>query len=86
MIGALPAVKASNAEVRPDDAKVRTLLAGVVAAHSGISVDDFKTQADSFLRTTQHPTLGRGDLECAYAPMIELLRYLEANGFSNFIA
>ena len=25
-------------------------------------------------------------LECAYAPMVELLRYLEANGFSNYIA
>jgi phosphoserine phosphatase len=68
-----------------DDSKVRTLLAGVVTAHSGISVDDFETQADLFLRTAQHPTLGRGYLECAYAPMIELLRYLEANGFSNFI-
>jgi phosphoserine phosphatase len=68
-----------------NDAKVRTLLAGVVTAHSGISVDAFETQADLFLRTAQHPTLGRRYLECAYAPMIELLRYLETNGFSNFI-
>ena len=45
-----------------------------------------RPQADSFLRTVQHPTLGRGYLECAYAPMIELLGYLEANGFSNYIA
>jgi hypothetical protein len=43
-----------------DDTNVRTLLAGVLAAHSGISVDDFEAQADSFLRTVQHPTLGRG--------------------------
>ena len=69
-----------------DDTNVRTLLAGVLAAHSGISVDDFEAQADSFLRSGQHPTLGRGYLECAYAPMIELLGYLEANGFSNYIA
>jgi phosphoserine phosphatase len=69
-----------------DDTNVRTVLAGVLAAHSGISVDEFEAQADSFLRTTQHPTLGRGYLECAYAPMVELLRYLEANGFSNYIA
>ena len=40
----------------------------------------------TFLRTTQHPTLGRGYLECAYAPMVELLGYLEANGFTNYIA
>ena len=69
-----------------DDTTVRMLLAGVLAAHSEISVDDFEAQAASFLRTVQHPTLGRGYLECAYAPMVELLSYLEANGFSNYIA
>ena len=69
-----------------DDTNVRTLLGGVLAAHGEMSVDDFEAQADSFLRTVQHPTLGRGYLECAYAPMIELLGYLEANAFSNYIA
>lgn len=69
-----------------DDSNVRILLGGVLAAHSGISVGEFETAADSFLRTTRHPTLGRGYLQCAYAPMIELLDYLEANGFSNYIA
>ena len=69
-----------------DDTNVRTLLEGVLAAHGGISVDEFEEQADSFLRTAKHPTLDRGYLECAYAPMVELLRYLDANGFSNYIA
>ena len=69
-----------------DDTNVRTLLGGVLAAHSELSVDDFEAQADAFLRTARHPTLDRGYLECAYAPMVELLRYLEANGFSNYIA
>jgi len=69
-----------------DDTKVHTLAAGVLAAHSGISVDDFEEQADSFLRTARHPTLDRGYLACAYAPMVELLQYLDANGFSNYIA
>ena len=69
-----------------DDTNVRTLLGGVIAAHAGISVDDFERQADTFLRSAQHPTLGRGYLACAYAPMVELLRYLDANGFSNYIA
>jgi phosphoserine phosphatase len=69
-----------------DDTKVHTLAGGVLAAHSGISVEDFEEQADSFLRTARHPTLDRGYLECAYAPMVELLQYLEANGFSNYIA
>ena len=69
-----------------DDTNVRSLLGGVIAAHAGISVDDFERQADTFLRSAQHPTLGRGYLACAYAPMVELLRYLDANGFSNYIA
>ncbi len=69
-----------------DDTNVRTLLGGVLAAYQGISVDDFEAKADAFLRSAKHPTLGRGYLECAYLPMVELLAYLEANGFSNYIA
>jgi len=69
-----------------DDTNVRVLAAGILAAYDGISVEDFEAQADAFLRTAQHPTLGRGYLETAYAPMIDLLDYLAANGFSNYIA
>ena len=69
-----------------DDTNVRTLAAGVLAAHAGITVDEFEAQADGFLRTARHPTLDRGYLECAYAPMVELLRYLEGKGFSSYIA
>ncbi len=69
-----------------DDTNVQTLAAGILAAYDGMSVDDFDALAGSFLRTTEHPTLGRGYLECGYAPMIELLGYLAANGFSNYIA
>jgi phosphoserine phosphatase len=69
-----------------DDTNVRTLLGGVLAAYAGISVDDFEAKSDAFLRTTQHPTIGRPYLECVYAPMLELLGHLEANGFANYIA
>ena len=55
-------------------------------AFAGISVEDFEAAADAFLRSGKHPTLGRGFLDCGYAPMVELLAYLEANGFSNYIA
>ena len=48
-----------------DDTNVRTLLGGVIAAHAGISVDDFEEQAGSFLRSARHPTLDRGYLACA---------------------
>jgi phosphoserine phosphatase len=68
-----------------DDTNVRTLGAGILAAYDGISVDDFEQRSDAFLRSAPHPTLGRPYLTCAYAPMVELLGYLEANGFSNYI-
>jgi phosphoserine phosphatase len=69
-----------------NDTNVKVLAGGVLAAYDGISVEDFESQAEDFLRSAQHPTLGRGYLDCAYAPMVELLAYLAANGFSNYIA
>jgi phosphoglycolate phosphatase-like HAD superfamily hydrolase len=69
-----------------DETNVSTLLAGVLAAFREIAVEDFEAKSDTFLRTVQHPTLGRAYIECAYLPMVELLGYLEANGFSNYIA
>src|SRR3954463_13700584 len=51
-----------------DDTNVKTLAGGVLAAYAGVSVEDFEARSDTFLRGTQHPTLGRGYLECAYAP------------------
>jgi len=68
-----------------DDTNVKVLGAGILAAYEGISVEDFEAKADDFLRSAQHPTLGRGYLECSYRPMVELLAYLDANGFSNYI-
>jgi phosphoserine phosphatase len=58
----------------------------VVQAFAGITVEDFEAQADAFLHSAQHPTLGRGYLACGYTPMVELLDYLEANEFRNYIA
>ena len=69
-----------------DDTNLPALAGGILAAFDGISVEDFEAKSDDFLRSAQHPTLGRGYLQCAYAPMVELLRYLKANGFSNYIA
>jgi hypothetical protein len=69
-----------------DDSNVKTLLGGILSAFAGVSVDEFEAKSDAFLRTAQHPTLDRGYLECAYAPMLDLLGFLEANGFTNYIA
>jgi hypothetical protein len=51
-----------------DDTNVRVLAAGVLAAHEGISVEEFEARADEFLRSAQHPTLGRGYLDSPTHP------------------
>jgi len=68
-----------------DDSNVKILAGGILAAYDGMSVEDFDAQSEEFLRTAQHPTLKRSYLDCAYAPMLELLDYLKANGFANYI-
>jgi phosphoserine phosphatase len=69
-----------------NDRKANTMMGGILAAFAGISVEDFEERSDTFLRTAQHPTLGRGYLRCTYRPMVELLGYLAANGFTTYIA
>lgn len=69
-----------------DDTNVRTLAAGILVAFANVGVDEFETDAEAFLRSARHPSLGRGYLECAYAPMVELLAHLRANGFATYIA
>jgi phosphoserine phosphatase len=69
-----------------DDSELPVLAAGVLQAFAGVTVEDFEAQADRFLRTAQHPTLGRAYVACGYTPMVELLGYLNANGFRNYIA
>jgi phosphoserine phosphatase len=69
-----------------DDADLGLLLRAVESAFEGMTVHSFSDEVTSWLGDAMHPILGRPYLSCAYAPMIELLRYLEANGFSTYIA
>jgi phosphoglycolate phosphatase-like HAD superfamily hydrolase len=68
-----------------DETNVRTLAGGILAAYDGLGVEDFEALAETFLRGTRHPTLDRPYLGCVYAPMVELLAYLSAHGFSTYI-
>ncbi len=68
-----------------DDTDLKVLMGGMVAAFAGIDVDSYGASAAEFIKQ-QHPTLGRTFAACAYQPMVELLRYLEENGFTTLIA
>ena len=69
-----------------DDSDMRTLMGAILQAFAGHSVEQYADGAERFLRDGAHPTLGRSLLGLAYEPMVELLRYLEAHGFTNYIA
>ena len=69
-----------------DDSDLKLLMAGVAEAFGGVSVDDYAASAAAFFAEARHPSLDRPYLECAFLPMVELLRYLEANGFATYIA
>lgn len=69
-----------------DDSDVKVLMGGLLRAFADTTVDDYEAAAAAFLREGQHPTLRRAFLDCGYQAMVELLRYLEAHGFTNYIA
>jgi hypothetical protein len=68
-----------------DDSDLRVMADGLLNAYSGTSIDTFASVAESFLQREWHPTLGRPYKACVFAPMLELLTYLEANSFTNYI-
>ncbi|WP_441957705.1 HAD family hydrolase [Mycolicibacterium houstonense] len=68
-----------------DDSALKILAGGILSAYTGMTVDDHAERIKAFFAEAQHPTLARPYTACGYAPMIDLLRYLEANGFTNYI-
>jgi phosphoglycolate phosphatase-like HAD superfamily hydrolase len=54
--------------------------------HAGMTQAEFEAQALAFLSEAIHPRYGRPFKQLTYQPMIELIRYLEANQFRVFIA
>jgi hypothetical protein len=69
-----------------DDGDAHLLAEGVLAAFAGMTVDGYQARVLAFLRKARHPSLPRRLCDCAYGPMIDLLRYLEGHGFVNYIA
>ena len=68
-----------------DDTDLKPLVAAILTSQHEITVDELKGRFDAFFAEARHPTLDRPYTECGYAPMVELLRYLEVNGFACYI-
>ncbi len=67
------------------EAGSRALIEVLMASHTGMSATLFDTIATEWIRDARHPDLEEAYTALAYQPQIELLRYLEANGFTTFI-
>jgi hypothetical protein len=61
------------------------LMELVAATHSGMTADEFEAIVKGWIATARHPTLDRPYTSAIYAPMVELLAYLRANGFETWI-
>jgi len=69
-----------------DDSDLGLLLKAVPHAFEGLTIEQYLENVLAFFKTAEHPTLKRTYASIGYKPMIELLRYLEANRFTVYIA
>lgn len=69
-----------------DEADMKTLIGALVGLADGMPVDEYAASVAEFFRTAKHPTLSTSFSGAVYAPMVELIRYLEQNGFTCYIA
>lgn len=68
-----------------DDTDLKPLMGAILRAHHEITVEEHAGRVNAFFADAKHPTLGRPYTSCGYRPMVELLRYLKDNGFTNYI-
>jgi phosphoserine phosphatase len=61
------------------------LLELFMATHTGMTTDEFAQIVKDWVTTARHPKTGKLFTEMTYQPMLEVLAYLRANGFKNFI-
>jgi phosphoserine phosphatase len=69
-----------------DDSHIKLLMVAVPKAFEAVTVEDYDQRVKEFFADADNPGLKRPYRECGYQPMVEMLRYLEANGFATYIA
>jgi phosphoserine phosphatase len=69
-----------------DDSDMKLLMVAVPRAFEAVTIEDYDQLVKEFFGEADSPGLKRPYRECGYQPMVELLRYLEANGFATYIA
>lgn len=57
----------------------------VAATHAGMSVEDFEKIVRDWLKNTVHPRFKKPFTDLVYQPMLEVIQFLAANDFQNYI-
>jgi phosphoglycolate phosphatase-like HAD superfamily hydrolase len=68
-----------------DDSDFRILIGGILTLSRDQPVEKIEAAAKHFVEQEHHPLMDVPYQECIYLPMLKLLRYLETNGFINYI-
>jgi phosphoglycolate phosphatase-like HAD superfamily hydrolase len=74
------------AHYKGDDDNLKVLLGGILKSFDKMTVEAFEKMSADFMHKEKNPSLGVSYMEVGFTPMVELLRYLEANGFTTYIA
>jgi phosphoglycolate phosphatase-like HAD superfamily hydrolase len=64
---------------------VEDLLDLVAATSTGMTVEQFQSEAKAWFASARDPRWKRPYTDLAYQPMVELLQYLRAHGYKTFI-
>jgi phosphoglycolate phosphatase-like HAD superfamily hydrolase len=69
-----------------DDTDLHLLLGTVPTVFDQVPIEEYDDHVRAFFDEAENPALKRRYRDCAYLPMIELLRHLEAHDFVTYIA
>jgi phosphoglycolate phosphatase-like HAD superfamily hydrolase len=70
---------------KPPNLSGKEMMEITAVTHGGMTTAEFDFLVKDWLATHQHPRFKRPYTELVYQPMLELLRYLRANGFKTYI-
>ena len=80
----LAAVMSGEMDVIKADLK-SGLIAILSATHAGMTTADFQNRVTAWMKQAKHVRYQRRYSDLAYQPMLEVLSYLQANGFTTYI-
>ena len=64
---------------------VKDRLKLVAAGHPGLTTEEYAAKVADWLATARHPRFDRPYTDLVFRPMLELLAYLRARGFTTYI-